>query len=97
MGHAKLASLNRNATVTCEGARHDARKLMMVIFLEMFLMVQEVMHGLHVEALFDFGEGSSNDMQRHHQCQKRCASCTMPQSSDGADGGNGFRWMPSPC
>lgn len=71
------------ASVTSEGAWHDPRKLMMVISLKMLPVVQKVMNGLHVEALLNLGEGSSNDVQCHHHSQERCASCKMPRRSDG--------------
>ena len=48
--------------VTCEGARHNPRKLTMVIALDMLPVVEKVVDGLHIEALLDFGEGSGNDM-----------------------------------
>ena len=54
----------------------------MVIDLEVLPVIQNVMDGLHIEALLHLGEGGCNDMQHYCQSQKCSTPCNLGRGSD---------------
>lgn len=43
----------------------------MVVFDDVQAVVHQVVHCLHVEALFHFGEGRQEDVPRHHHTHQQ--------------------------
>ena len=69
----------RSHTYECPG--HHARKLEVVVRLDVPGMKQDVVYGLEVEALFDLRVGGGNDVQDVHRRsqQHHCPPCGRDQ------------------
>ncbi len=60
-----LQCLRQINVCTYEGAWHDSRELEVVVLRDALPVVQQVVHGLHVEALFDLGVRRVDDVQEY--------------------------------